>query len=45
MFGPLTAWCQNRECGEEFDLTESCDGTYCSWTCMEAVSAAEDGEG
>lgn len=37
--GMPTAWCQNPVCGEEFGLTESCDGQYCSWDCAEEHAA------
>ncbi|AXH49465.1 hypothetical protein SEA_STUFF_75 [Streptomyces phage Stuff] len=44
MLGYLTAWCQNPECGEEFALTESCDGEFCSWDCAERAAEIEDEE-
>lgn len=44
MFGPLTAWCQNPECGEEFALTESSSGEHCSWECEERHTEIQDEE-
>lgn len=38
--GPLTAWCKNPECGEEFTTTETSNDEFCSWGCEDDYSAA-----
>lgn len=35
------AYCQNQQCGEEFEPTESSSDEFCSWECYETAEYKE----